>query len=179
VRAEADALPVTAAAVDVVVSSFGVPHFPDPEAFFGESWRVLRPAGRFAFTVWAPPERGTAMAAVFDALARHGTLDVGLPAEPDLFRYADRAGVTRSLTAAGFVDVSTTVVPLIWELPGPDAVVDALLHGTVRIRALLMRQPAGVLARVRESVRKELAGHLEGEVVRVPRPAVLVRAAKP
>lgn len=179
VRADDDALPITAAAVDVVVSSFGVPHFPDPEAFFRESWRVLRAAGRLAFTVWAPPDRGTAIAAVFDALARHGTLDVGLPAEPDLFRYADPAGATRSLAAAGFVDVSTMVVPLIWELPGVDAVVDALLQGTVRIRALLTRQPAGVLARVREAVREELAGSVEGGVVRVPRPAVVVHATKP
>lgn len=30
---------------------------PDPEVFFRESLRVLRPSGRFAFTVWAMPEQ--------------------------------------------------------------------------------------------------------------------------
>ena len=77
------------------------------------------------------------------------------------------------------MDISTTVVPLVWELPDADAVVDALLQGTVRIGALLKRQPAGALARVREAVRKELAGHGEGSAVHVPRPAVVVRATKP
>ena len=109
----------------------------------------------------------------------NGTLDVGLPAEPDLFAYADPVGAIRSLTAVEFVDVSTTVVPLVWEVPDADAVVDALLQGTVRIGALLTRQPAGVLARVREAVGKELAGHEESGAVHIPRPAVVGRATEP
>jgi SAM-dependent methyltransferase len=179
VRGDAGALPLAASSVDVVVSNFGVPHFPDPEAFFRESARVLRPVGRLAFTVWAPPARSPAFAAVLGAVAQHGTLDVGLPTGPDFFRYSDPAAATHDLTAAGFADVSIVMVAQTWSLPTADDVVDALLHGTVRTAALLARQPADVLAEVRRSAREQLAAYDEGGTLRIPMPAVVVRAVRP
>jgi len=178
-RADADALPFGPARFDVVVSSFGVPHFPDPEAFFAESLRVLRPTGRVAFSVWAQPDRTRAFAAVFGALACHGSLDVGLPPGPNFFLYADPATSTAHLTAVGFEAVSTTVVPQTWELRSADDLFDSLLHGTVRTAAVLTRQPADVLARVRDSFHSEMAAHVEGDVFRVPMPAVVVTGTKP
>ena len=178
-RADAGALPLVSSSVDAVVSSFGMPHFPDPEAFLRECARVLRPAGRLAFTVWAPPDRSPTFAAVFAALAHHGTMNVGLPPGPDFFRYADPAAASRDLTEAGFADVSVTEVAQTWELPSPDDAVDALLHGTVHTAALLSRQPAGVLAKVRHAMRERLAAYDDGDAVRVPRPAVVVRATRP
>ena len=178
-RADAGALPLASSSVDSVVSSFGMPHFADPEAFLRETARVLQPAGRLAFTVWAPPDRSPTFAAVFAALAQHGTMNVGLPPGPDFFRYADPATASRDLTEAGFGDVSLTEVAQTWELPSPDDAVDALLHGTVRTAALLVRQPGGVLAEVRGSMREKLAAYDEGGTVRVPMPAVVVRATKP
>ncbi len=178
-RADAGALPLASSNVDAIVSSFGIMHFPDPEAFLRDCARVLRPAGRLAFTVWAHPDRSPTFAAVFRAVAEHGTLDVGLPPGPDFFRYTDPAAATRDLTEAGFTDVSATLVAQTWELPSPDDAVDALLHGTVRTAALIARQPAGVLGEVRRSMREKLAAYDEGDAVRVPMPAVVVRAAKP
>ena len=88
--ADAGALPLVSSSVDAVVSSFGMPHFPDPEAFLRECARVLRPAGHLAFTVGAPPDRSPTFAAVFGALAQHGRMNVGLPPGPDLFRRRGR-----------------------------------------------------------------------------------------
>lgn len=88
---EADALPFGPSSFDAVVSNFGVPHFPDPEKFIQDGRRVLRPGGWLAFTVWARPDLTKVYGAIMHAVERFGSFDVGLPAGPDIFRYADAA----------------------------------------------------------------------------------------
>jgi ubiquinone/menaquinone biosynthesis C-methylase UbiE len=45
-QGDAGDLPFDSASFDVVVSNFGMPHFPDPQRFLQEAFRVLRNAGR-------------------------------------------------------------------------------------------------------------------------------------
>jgi SAM-dependent methyltransferase len=173
---EADALPFGSAIFDVVVSAFGVPHFPDPDAFFREARRVLRPAGRLAFSVWAPPERSAGFELVYAAVRRHGSLDVDLPPGPPFFRYADPETAATDLRAAGFDTVRTCVVEQTWALSSADDLVESFLHGTVRAAALLARQAAPALRRIRADVREAIASFAEADGYRVPMPAVLVTA---
>jgi ubiquinone/menaquinone biosynthesis C-methylase UbiE len=50
--ADAQALDFQAAAFDLIVCQFGVMFFPDKAAAFAQAARVLRPGGRYVFTVW-------------------------------------------------------------------------------------------------------------------------------
>ena len=140
---------------------------------------MRRPAGRLAFTVWAPPPRSPTFAALFSAVERYGTPDVGLPPSPDFFRYTEQATAAVDLGAAGFADVSVDDVAQTWTLPTAADAVDGLLRGTVRIGALLSRQPPGALDRVRRSVAEQLAAYDDGGSARIPMPAVVVRATRP
>lgn len=62
VQADARALPFADASVDVVFTAYGaLPFVPDPERVHAEVWRVLRPGGRWVFSVthpvrWAFPD---------------------------------------------------------------------------------------------------------------------------
>ncbi len=51
-QADAQALPFPDAAFDAAVCAFGVMFFPDKGRAYREALRVLRPGGRFMFTVW-------------------------------------------------------------------------------------------------------------------------------
>jgi SAM-dependent methyltransferase len=51
-QADAQSLPFEAGSFDVVVCGFGIMFMPDKQAAYREVRRVLRPEGRFIFTVW-------------------------------------------------------------------------------------------------------------------------------
>lgn len=51
--ADAHSLPFEDGSFDVVLSNLTVHHLGDPDKFLAEAFRVLRPGGRLAFTVWA------------------------------------------------------------------------------------------------------------------------------
>jgi ubiquinone/menaquinone biosynthesis C-methylase UbiE len=53
---DAQNLPFAGATFDRVLANFALLHLPDPERACAEAFRVLKPSGKFGFTVWAPPE---------------------------------------------------------------------------------------------------------------------------
>jgi SAM-dependent methyltransferase len=163
---------------DAVAMNFGMLHLARPDRALAEAYRVLRPGGRDAFTVWAAPEQAVGFGAVLRAIEAHGRMDVELPKGPPFFLFSDPAESRRRLLAAGFVQPEVRQLPLVWQVPSAEVAFDAVSRGGVRTAAVLAAQSPEALARIRQAAASALQKYARGEMLAVPMPAVLASASK-
>ena len=175
---DAEALPFADASFDAVVMNFGLLHLARPDAALAEAHRVLRVGGRYAFTVWASPERAVGFGLAVLAIEEFGRAQVGLPEGPPFFRFSDAEETRRTLEHAGFVAIKVQELPLTWRLASADAAFEALSRGGVRTAAVLRAQTPEALDKIRSAVRRGVERYASGDEFAVPMPAVLASATK-
>jgi SAM-dependent methyltransferase len=178
VEGDAEALPFADGEFDAVVNAFGLPHVPNPDKVTAEAYRVLKPAGRFAYASWCEPSKCIAFSMVYDDIRAHGSLDVGLPPGPDFFGCGRPDYAEEMLSRAGFADASMEEVPLIWRVPSPDAFIAFICTSTVRAAAVLRRQSPDSLEKIRQHLRERVLQFERNGIYAVPAPALVVAARK-
>ncbi len=155
-QADACALPFADAAFDVVVCQFGVMFFPDRITGYAEARRVLKPGGRFLFSVW-------------DRIADNGFADAvteGLaeifPDDPPRFLartphgYHDVAVIRYELEAAGFSGIGIETQSHESRAASARIVALAFCHGTV-LRSEIEARGEGMLATATDRVTAAIA----------------------
>jgi SAM-dependent methyltransferase len=176
---DVEALALPDRSFDAAVMAYGLLHLARPDQALAEAFRVLRPGGRFAATVWAPPDRAMGFSIILDAVRMHGRLDVPLPSGPPFFRFSDHAEFRRSLEDVGFRDVRVQEISQVWQLRDADEFFMTMHQGTVRTGALLTAQDPSQLVTIQAAVTRRCADYCGALGLRLPMPAVLAVGTRP
>jgi SAM-dependent methyltransferase len=174
---DAHNLPYAEASFDAVACAFGVPHFADPERALRSARSVLRSGGQFALTAWSGPQQGGEFFAFVDDIIRgHATLDVGLPAPPPMFRFAEADECRRCLAAAGFDQTVVRVIDLVWSTVSPRSIPEMIERSMVWTSHLLRLQPPEVRERIARAIDSAGETRRQGGKIAFRFPALLVVA---
>ena len=164
---------------DIVVMNYGMLHLALPDRAISEAFRVLKPGGRYAFTVWAAPPATAAFEIVLSAVQLHGNTKVPLPEGPPFFRFSDAMESARSLTNAGFQNVESSVVPQLWKLKDGSELLSTMRRAAVRTAALLNLQEPEDLKRIEVEISSRANGFRKAGGIELPMPGILTCAGKP
>lgn len=149
-EADVEKLPFDGESFSASVANCVVHHLARPGVVFKEVARVLRPGGRFAFTVWGAPEEQTGFGVFFAAVQAHHTIE-GLPQGP-LFGVTDRSIYETMLAEAGLRQFQLSRHDVSWRTKTLDPVLRSLWDWG-NIAALPRQIQAQIEATTRENAR--------------------------
>jgi ubiquinone/menaquinone biosynthesis C-methylase UbiE len=118
---DAERMTLESECIDGVVCRWGYMLMADPGAAFGETWRVMRPGGRLAFSVFGAPDRNPWASLVGRILVAQGHMPPPVPGAPGIFALNDRKRISELIDRAGFAAPDVTEMTLTWRFAGPDA----------------------------------------------------------
>lgn len=162
---------------DALVCQFGIMFFPDKLVALGEARRVLKPGGTLLFNVWDALEYNDLLRTTNETLAEL------FPHDPPglfhiVFGYHSMDAIRADMEAAGFGEMTLTVLPYPCISPTAEQVALALMTGTPISQYLLKRVEVSpeVVAR---TIADAVANAYGREPVQARMQAIVIQAHNP
>jgi ubiquinone/menaquinone biosynthesis C-methylase UbiE len=138
--------------VDGAVCRWGYMLMADPGAALGETWRVMRPGGRLAFSVFGVPERNPWASLVGRILVAQRHMPPPAPGAPGIFALSDAKRIGELIARAGFAPPDLTEMALTWRFAGPGAYWWFLTEMAGAISPILLGLAPDAQAKVRAQI---------------------------
>ena len=179
-QGDAQDLPLEDGSFDRVLMNFGLLHVSQPEKACAEACRVLKPGGKFGFTVWAGPEWNPGAKIVNDAIEAYANLNVGLPEGPPKYLYGEPDECRHVLKRAGLdgSSMSYETRTVEWHLPDAGYYFEAERNAGVRTAGILARQSPETLEAIRSALEKGMKQYARGKEFVLPMAAHVVVVAR-
>ncbi len=166
---EVEHLPLPDGSIDAVVCSFGLGHFPCPEASVAECVRVLMPGGRIALSWWDNSSRQR-----IQGLFREAIAEVGAEPPPDLprghssLRFCDRGELLRLLEGAGLAEVVVEDYRTTHLVPDVDTLWRGGLGSLVMATAAIACQDEATQTAIRAALERRAAAYQTPDGLKLP-----------
>jgi len=167
--AEVEHLPFSDGSFDALTCSFGLGHFPYPEAALAECMRTLRPGGRVAFSWWAEPSRQRVQGLFRDAAA-----EVGAGPPPELpkghssLRFCDVSELRRLLDGSGLADVAISDHAATHCVKDTDTLWEGGLGGLALSASAIRHQDVATQAVIRAALERRAAAYRTERGLEIP-----------
>jgi ubiquinone/menaquinone biosynthesis C-methylase UbiE len=180
-QGDAQALGFADRSFDIVAMNFGLLHLPRPEAAIREARRVLRPGGRFAFTVWAGPEQSPGARIVDDAIKANASTSASFPSGPEYFAYGSADQCREVLQKADFDPASFEFRTVMsdWQIPTASFLFEAERDAGVRTAAVLAVQSPDALVAIERDIARSLGRYANDSGFAIPFAAHVIGATCP
>ena len=156
----------------------GLMFFPDLKLAIGEMYRVLKPGGRLATSVWAVPPKNPWITIITGTIGRHIKLAPPPPDTPGMFRCAEPGMMAGLLREAGFRNISES------EITGKAEFGSGLSYWTnmtevgAPIVAAMSKADKATKATIRKEVFEQLEKNTEDEKVKLDYASLIIYGEK-
>jgi ubiquinone/menaquinone biosynthesis C-methylase UbiE len=134
---DAENLDVAPDSFNVALCRSALMLFPNVAKALAGVYRALKPAGRFAVTVWSTAEKNPFHGLPLAIVSRLAKVPLPAPGQPGLFALSGQGVLEGCHTKAGFRDVAVRAVPVQRRFPSTAEAVSAMKDSFPRLQTLL------------------------------------------
>ncbi|MEI7557143.1 methyltransferase domain-containing protein [Candidatus Chlorohelix sp.] len=146
---------------DAVLIGLGLMHFPHPEKALQEAWRVLKPGGRVAVTVWGEEHEVDFLRLALLAITRQ--FPPPRVERPSMFRFGASGVVEGLLHACGFGEARVERLNASLTVAGAEEYWQGFLDAAGITTVSLAKQPPEVMQQLVAQTRQDLQAYRQGE----------------
>lgn len=174
---DASDLPFENGSFDAVSCRFGFMFFPDMQLAANEIYRVLKPGGRFATTVWNFPEKNFWVTAIMGTIMRLMEIPPPPPEVPGMFRCCKPGRMKDILEKAGFSDIEEREILSTLKTKSVDQYWEMMTEIGASVVAALSQADDGMRSKIKEEVFLLLKQKCP-EIVALEASAIIITARK-